>query len=226
VRTAHDSPKRYNPAVFPRPDKLDSLIAAADQALRTLTTPPPAARPSPGADIPESDLGPDARRDSIALMRVNHAGEISAQALYRGQSLMARSDETKRHLLQAAEEEQDHLAWCAQRLEELDGRPSRLDPVWYAGSFLLGMAAGVPGDRVSLGFVAETERQVEAHLDDHLSKLSEDDARSKAILEQMSEDEAHHGTTAELAGGAELPYPVRRIMALGGNLLRNCSLWI
>ncbi|MYF71461.1 MAG: 2-polyprenyl-3-methyl-6-methoxy-1,4-benzoquinone monooxygenase, partial [Proteobacteria bacterium] len=166
------------------------------------------------------------RRNSIALMRVNHAGEISAQALYRGQSLVARSEKTRRHLLQAAEEEQDHLAWCAKRLEELDGRPSRLDPVWYAGSFLLGMAAGVPGDRISLGFVAETERQVEAHLDDHLSKLSGDDARSKAILEQMSEDEAHHGTTAELAGGTELPYPVRRIMALGGNLLRNCSLWV
>ena len=212
--------------MFPQSEKLDSLIAAADEALRTLTTPPAAARPSPAADIPDSELSPGARRSSIALMRVNHAGEISAQALYRGQSLMARSEETKRHLLQAAEEEQDHLAWCAQRLEELDGRPSRLDPLWYAGSFLMGMVAGVPGDRVSLGFVAETERQVEAHLDDHLSKLPEADARSKAILEQMSEDEAHHGTTAELAGGAELPGPVRRVMAVGGNLLRNCSLWI
>ena len=212
--------------MFPNSEKLDSLIAAADQALRTLATPPAAARPSPAEGIPESDLTASARRDSIALMRVNHAGEISAQALYRGQSVMARSGETKRHLLQAAEEEQDHLAWCAQRLRELDGRPSRLDPVWYAGSFLLGMAAGVPGDRVSLGFVAETERQVEAHLDDHLSRLPGDDARSKAILEQMSEDEAHHGTAAELAGATELPYPVRRIMALGGNLLRNCSFWI
>ena len=212
--------------MLPNRQNLDSLIAAADQALRTLTAPSAAARPSPAADIPETDLAPDARRNSIALMRVNHAGEISAQALYRGQSVMARSEETRRHLLQAAEEEQDHLAWCAQRLEELDGRPSRLDPLWYAGSFLLGMAAGVPGDRVSLGFVAETERQVEAHLDDHLSRLPEEDARSAAILEQMSEDEAHHGTTAELAGGVELPYPVRRIMALGGNLLRNCSLWI
>ena len=212
--------------MFPNRKNLDSLISAADQALRTLTMPPAAARPSPAGEIPETDLTPDARRDSIALMRVNHAGEISAQALYRGQSLMARSEETRRHLLQAAEEEQDHLAWCAQRLKELDGRPSRLDPIWYAGSFLMGMAAGVPGDRVSLGFVAETERQVEAHLDDHLSKLPQADDRSRAILEQMSEDEAHHGTTAELAGGTQLPYPVRRIMALGGNLLRNCSLWI
>ena len=212
--------------MFPKSEKLDTLIAAADEALRTLTTPPAAGRPSPAADIPDSELGPDTRRSSIALMRVNHAGEISAQALYRGQSLMARSDETRRHLLQAAEEEQDHLAWCAQRLEELDGRPSRLDPIWYAGSFLMGMVAGIPGDRVSLGFVAETERQVEAHLDDHLSRLPEADARSKAVLEQMSEDEAHHGTTAELAGGVELPGPVRRVMALGGNLLRNCSLWI
>ena len=130
----------YNRGVFPRSRKLDSLIAAADQALRTLTVPPPAARPSPAGDIPDADMDPEARRRSIALMRVNHAGEIAAQALYRGQSLLARSDETRRHLLEAAAEEQDHLAWCAQRLEELDGRPSRLDPLWYAGSFLVGMA--------------------------------------------------------------------------------------
>ena len=212
--------------MFPRGEKLDSLIAAADQALRTLTAPPAASRPSPAADIPENQLGPQARRDSIALMRVNHAGEIAAQALYRGQALTARSAETRRHLLKAAAEEQDHLAWCAQRLEELAGRPSRLDPLWYAGSFLIGMAAGLPGDRVTLGFVAETERQVEAHLDNHLSRLPDADARSAAILEQMSEDEARHGTSAELAGGAPLPGPVRRIMALGGDLLRNFSLWI
>ena len=212
--------------MFPRSANLDSLIAAADRALRTLTVPPPAARPSPAADIPEAEMSPEARRNSIALMRVNHAGEIAAQALYRGQSLLARSDETKRHLLEAAAEEQDHLAWCAQRLKELDGRSSRLDPLWYAGSFLVGVAASVPGDSVSLGFVAETERQVEAHLGDHLSRLPDADARSAAILEQMSEDEAHHGTTAQLAGGAELPRPIRRIMALGGNLLRKCSLWV
>ena len=210
--------------MFPTGARFDSLIAAADQALRTLTVPPPAARPSPAAEIPEAELSSEARQRSIALMRVNHAGEISAQALYRGQSLLARSEETRRHLLEAAAEEQDHLAWCAQRLEELDGRPSRLDPLWYAGSFLVGMAASVPGDSISLGFVAETERQVEAHLDDHLSRLPDADTRSAAILEQMSADEAHHGTTAKLAGGADLPGPIRRIMALGGNLLRNCSL--
>ena len=212
--------------MFPTREKLDALIGAADQALRTLGAPPEASRPSPATGVAESELSPQARRDSIALMRVNHAGEIAAQALYRGQALTARSDETRRHLLNAAEEEQDHLAWCAQRLEELDGRPSRLDPLWYAGSFLIGMAAGLPGDRVTLGFVAETERQVEAHLDDHLSRLPDADARSAAILEQMSEDEARHGTSAELAGGAPLPGPVRRIMALGGDLLRNFSLWI
>lgn len=213
-------------AVFTQTDNPDSPIAAADRLLRALTAPPRAVRRSPASGVPESGLTPGDRRNSIALMRVNHAGEISAQALYRGQSLMARSGETRRHLLEAAGEEQDHLAWCAQRLEELGGRPSRLNPLWRAGSFLLGMAAGVPGDRVSLGFVAETERQVEAHLGDHLSKLSGDDARSKAILERMSEDEARHGADAELAGGVELPWPARRIMALGGNLLRNCSLWI
>ncbi len=212
--------------MLPTGGKFDSLIAAADQALRTLTVPPPAARPSPAADIAEAEMSPEARRRSIALMRVNHAGEIAAQALYRGQSVLARSDETRRHLLEAAAEEEDHLAWCAQRLEELDGRSSRLDPLWYAGSFLIGMAASVPGDSVSLGFVAETERQVEAHLGDHLSRLPKADARSAAILEQMSEDEAHHGTTAKLAGGADLPAPVRRVMTLGGKLLRNCSLWV
>ncbi len=216
----------YTCRMLPTREHFDSLISAVDQALRTLTGTAEAARLSPAADMPETDLLPEARRESVALMRVNHAGEISAQALYRGQSLMARSEETRRHLLQAAEEEQDHLAWCAQRLDELDGRPSRLDPFWYAGSFLVGMAAGIPGDRVSLGFVAETERQVEAHLDDHLAKLPRDDARSRAVLEQMREDEAHHGTTAELAGGSELPRPVRRVMAFGGNLLRNASLWI
>ncbi len=203
---------------------LDALIAAVDDALRTLTTPTNASRPSPAVDLPDSELSPGERRTSIELMRVNHAGEISAQALYKGQAVVARSAETKRHLLKAAEEEQDHLAWCAERLRELDGRPSLLDPIWYAGSFMIGLAAGVAGDSISLGFVAETERQVEAHLEDHLSRLPDADARSAAILEKMSADEAHHGTTARLAGGGELPMPVRSLMTLAGDFLRRVSL--
>jgi len=139
---------------------------------------------------------------------------------------MARSPETRSQLLKAASEEQDHLAWCSERLSELGGRPSRLDPLWYTGSFLMGLVAGAAGDEISLGFVAETERQVEAHLQDHLSRLPESDAKSAAILKRMTEDEAHHGTTARLAGGADLPLPVRSVMALGGGFLRRFALWV
>ena len=146
------------------------------------------------------------RRQSAALMRVNHAGEIAAQALYCGQALVARSAATRRQLDTAADEERDHLAWCAQRFEELGGRTSVLDPFWYAGSFCVGVLAGMRSDAVSLGFVAETESQVEAHLQDHLRRLPEGDSKSRAILLRMSEDEAHHGTMASLAGGAELPW--------------------
>lgn len=216
----------YNPAMPTSSHALDALIAAADQALRTLTSPPAAQRPSPADYAADNVLSPDDRRSSIELMRVNRAGEISAQALYRGQSLLARSPETRRHLLQAASEEQDHLAWCSERLGELGGRPSLLDPLWYAGSFLVGVAAGAAGDQISLGFVAETERQVEAHLDDHLSRLPESDAKSAAILERMAEDEAHHGTTARLAGAVDLPLPVRSAMTLGGGILRRFALWV
>ncbi len=203
---------------------LDPLISVADRALRTLTSLPSAQRPSPAAAISDNVLSPEEKRASIELMRVNRAGEISAQALYRGQSVLARSPETKRHLLQAASEEQDHLAWCSQRLRELGGRSSRLDPLWYTGSFLAGLAAGAGGDELSLGFVAETERQVEVHLEDHLSRLPQADTKSKAILERMAEDEAHHGTTARLAGGVDLPLPVRSIMTLGGEILRRLAL--
>ena len=157
-------------------------------------------------------------------MRVNRAGEISAQALYRGQAVLARSAQTREQLHQAAEEEEDHLAWCSERLEELDGEPSRLDPLWYAGSFLIGLATGAAGDAISLGFVAETERQVEAHLEDHLARLPESDTKSAAILKQMAEDEAQHGTNARLAGGVDLPVPVRSVMALGGGILRRIAL--
>ena len=215
----------YNRVMSSRNNGLDSLIVAADQALRTLSAPPAALQSSPAAQVTDSVLSTKDRRTSIELMRVNHAGEISAQALYRGQSILARSPDTRRHLLQAASEEQDHLAWCSERLTELGGRPSLLDPLWYAGSFLVGLVAGAAGDKISLGFVTETERQVETHLQDHLSRLPKSDAKSISILRRMAEDEAHHGTTARLAGGVDLPLPIRSAMTFGGDLLRRFSLW-
>ena len=202
----------------------DSLIAALDQGLRALGAPAQATRPSPATAVAEADLTRSERRQSAALMRVNHAGEIAAQALYSGQALVARSAQTQQLLATAAREERDHLAWCAQRLDELGDRPSLLDPLWYAGSFCIGVAAGLGNDAQSLGFVQETERQVEAHLHDHLRRLPSHDGKSAAILTRMAEDEAHHGTTAGLAGGAELPAPIRHAMAFGGEILRRIAL--
>jgi ubiquinone biosynthesis monooxygenase Coq7 len=204
----------------------DQLIAIADEGLRTVAGEPPARLPSPAAAVAAEPLSADETRTSAALMRVNRAGEISAQALYLGQSVFARTPATRRHLLDAAAEERDHLAWCTQRLAELDGRRSLLDPVWYAGCAALGMLAGAMGDRASLGFVAETEAQVEAHLDDHLMRLPSSDAKSRAILEQMAADEARHGTMAQQAGGSPLPLPARRLMALGGDLLRRVAFFV
>jgi ubiquinone biosynthesis monooxygenase Coq7 len=202
----------------------DRLIGALDQGLRALAAPQAATRPSPAAGVLDSELTADERRQSAALMRVNHAGEIAAQALYAGQALLAR-DETTRNLLEtAAREERDHLAWCSERIAELGGRPSALDPLWYAGSFVVGMLAATRSDATSLGFVNETERQVEAHLRDHLQRLPAQDRKSSAILQQMAADEAHHGTTAKIAGGAPLPEPIRRCMSLGGEVLRRVAL--
>jgi ubiquinone biosynthesis monooxygenase Coq7 len=200
------------------------LIAALDEGIRALGAPAPATRPSPAAAVAEAELSQEERRQSAALMRVNHAGEIAAQALYNGQALVARSAKTQQLLATAALEERDHLAWCAKRLTELGGRPSLLDPLWYAGSFCIGVVAGLGDDARSLGFVQETERQVEAHLHDHLQRLPSQDGKSAAILMRMAADEAHHGTTAGLAGGAELPTLIRRGMALGGQILRRIAL--
>ena len=208
----------------PAPSWADRLIGALDEGLRAVAAPAAATRPSPAAALPDADLTDEERRASAALMRVNHAGEIAAQALYHGQSLFARDPATRRLLATAAREERDHLAWCAERIDELGGRPSVLDPLWYAGSFLIGVVAAANGDAVSLGFVTETERQVEAHLRDHLQRLPADDRKSAAILTQMAVDEAHHGTTAALAGGTELPEPIRRCMSLGGEILRRVAL--
>ncbi len=157
-------------------------------------------------------------------MRVNHAGEVAAQALYHGQALFARSPETRELLATAAREERDHLAWCAARIDELGGRTSLLAPIWYAGSFGIGVLAGLRADPENLGFVRETERQVEAHLRDHLERLPAADEKSAAILSRMAEDEMHHGTTAALAGGAELPAAVRAAMRVGGEILRRVAL--
>ncbi len=159
-------------------------------------------------------------------MRVNHAGEIAAQALYHGQALVARSPTTRELLLKAAREETDHLAWCETRLNELDSRPSLLNPLWYAGSFAIGAMAALLGDRASLGFVVETERQVEGHLDEHLDRLPPDDVRSRAILETMRSDEIAHGMNAKAAGGVELPSPVRALMRGTARVMTGTAYWI
>jgi ubiquinone biosynthesis monooxygenase Coq7 len=159
-------------------------------------------------------------------MRVNHAGEIAAQALYHGQALAARSKSTRKMLLDAAREESDHLAWCEARLKELDSRPSLFNPLWYSGSFVIGACAALLGDRMSLGFVVETERQVEGHLDEHLARLPSDDARSRAILTTMRADEIAHGANAKAAGAAELPPPLRALMRITARVMTSTAYWI
>jgi len=209
---------------------LDAWIGAADRALRALLAPAHASRPLPlpsggtAENLPE--LSSDERRRAAALMRVNHAGEIAAQALYHGQAIAARSETTRRMLLDAAREETDHLAWCESRLKDLQSRPSLLNPLWYAGSFFIGALAAVAGDRASLGFVVETERQVEGHLDQHLGRLPEGDLRSRAIVQQMRVDEAAHGANARAAGGAELPGPVRALMRHTARIMTATAYWV
>lgn len=195
-----------------------------DQGLRTLFAEPRAGRPAPGSDLADTTLSVAETRTSIALMRVNHAGEVAAQALYLGQALFAKTSAARTHLLQAAAEEHDHLAWCSQRLDELGGRRSYLAPFWFLGGNLIGMAAAAAGDRASLGFVSETEKQVEAHLTDHLDRLPPADAKSRAILERMKQDEIRHGAMADQAGAKILPAPIPQLMAVGGGLLRRIAL--
>ena len=166
------------------------------------------------------------KRRAAALMRVNHAGEVAAQALYHGQALGSASPATRELLMRAAREETDHLAWCEQRLRELDSRPSRLNPLWYSGSFAIGALAALFGDRISLGFVSETERQVEGHLDEHLQRLPTTDAASRAIVGQMRSDEIHHGQAARNAGGMELPAPVRGLMRATAKVMTRTAYWI
>ncbi|WP_421717355.1 2-polyprenyl-3-methyl-6-methoxy-1,4-benzoquinone monooxygenase [Algiphilus sp.] len=208
---------------------LDHLLARAGDALAGRNdpdTPPP--RPTPAAPQPDAAsaaLAPPERHHAAGLMRVNHAGEVAAQALYHGQSLLARTPEIRRHLLHAAAEERDHLEWCAERLQQLGEGPSRLQPVWYGASFAMGALAAVVGDRWSLGFVEETEKQVVQHLNGHLKKLPKNDHASRAILEQMRVDEARHGAEARAAGGVDLPLPLRLAMRGVARVMTRTAYW-
>lgn len=200
---------------------LDRAIIRIDEALRLSAGAAPApARANPAGGLPEAELDTAERREVAGLMRVNHAGEICAQALYAGQAATARNDAVRAAMQQAAGEELDHLAWCEDRLRDLDSHPSLLNPLWYAGSFAIGALAGFAGDRWSLGFLRETENQVEAHLQQHLDRLPAADARSRAILDQMKSDEARHADTAEAAGARELPRPVRCAMGLTASIMK------
>ena len=202
---------------------IERLIIGFDRALRTLAGTARALRDTPGANLPEVELTPPERRHAAALMRVNHTGEICAQALYSAQALVARDPAVGARFAAAAREEEEHLAWTQARLTELHDRPSWLNPLWYAGSFAIGALAGVAGDRVNLGFVVETERQVEEHLATHLERLPENDAKSRAIVDAMREDEARHGAMAQEAGAAELPWPVRELMRVTADAMKAVS---
>jgi ubiquinone biosynthesis monooxygenase Coq7 len=202
---------------------LDALILGFDRTLRTLTGIATSARPVPGADVPEAALTLPERRHAAGLMRVNHTGEICAQALYVAQALVARDPSIRARFAQAAREEEEHLAWTRTRLAELDSRPSLLNPLWYAGSFAIGVAAGIAGDDVNLGFVVETERQVEEHLTGHMERLPDGDAKSRAIVLQMRDDEARHGAMAQAAGASPLPLPVKGLMRVAADVMRTVA---
>ena len=205
----------------------DILINHADRVLRTLaghakTT----GRENPADAIEDNELNDDEAKLSAQLMRVNHAGEVAAQALYQGQSLTARNKAVQEKLTQAAEEENDHLAWCRKRLNELGEKTSMLDPAWYIGSLAIGATAGLAGDKWSLGFLAETEKQVVQHIDSHLEKLPDNDHKTRAILEQMHEDENQHASSAIEQGGVKLPEPIKHGMRLVSKIMTKTSFWI
>jgi ubiquinone biosynthesis monooxygenase Coq7 len=205
----------------------DKIIIEADKAVVTvLGMPETTSRENPAQSVDSPDLNESEQRASARLMRVNHSGEVSAQALYQGQALTAKLPQVRQAMEQAALEENDHLIWCKQRIDELGSHTSFLNPLWYTGSFIIGASAGKLGDKWSLGFVAETEKQVVNHLDEHLSKMAPQDVKSRAVLEQMKEDELHHGTTAMEAGGAELPLPVKKAMGIVSKLMTKTSYWI
>lgn len=205
---------------------IDQLIIGFDKALRTVFATAHTVRPVPGEALPEADLSDDEKRLAAALMRVNHCGEICAQALYQGQALMSKDEGVKRALEGAAHEETEHLAWTERRIAELGGRKSLLNPLWYTGSLAIGMLAARFGDGVNLGFLAETERQVEAHLKSHLDRLPAQDLRSREIVEQMKVDEVAHAETALSLGGIELPTPVKAAMKASSKLMTGVAYWV
>lgn len=211
----------------PRPARIlsraDAWISTLDHGLKTLAGVAPMARPAPQAGAADAPMDESQRRLSASLMRVNHVGEVCAQALYRAQALTTRDEALRQHLEHAAQEEVDHLAWCAGRLRALNDRPSLLNPLWYGGAFAIGAVAGLMGDKVSLGFVVETERQVEAHLASHLERLPEGDRSSRAIVAQMKEEEALHAEEARARGGIELPSPVRGLMRVAANVMTRTA---
>ncbi|RYX89976.1 MAG: 2-polyprenyl-3-methyl-6-methoxy-1,4-benzoquinone monooxygenase [Comamonadaceae bacterium] len=202
---------------------IDTALNAADSALRTLFATPRASRPCPTVAEKSTALDPREKTLSGSLMRVNHVGEVCAQALYTAQAMTTRDPVLRQHLLEASDEETDHLAWTRQRLDELDARPSLLNPLWYAGAFGLGLVAGRLGDRISLGFVVETERQVESHLASHLEQLPAGDHESRAIVAQMKDDEARHAREAANAGGMDLPAPVKSLMRLAAKVMTTTA---
>ena len=199
---------------------MDDLVVGFDRALRMMTGVSASSRVTPGAGVEGAALTDAERRHAAGLMRVNHTGEVCAQALYAAQAIVARDPAVKREFAKAAREEEEHLAWTQQRLTELHARPSLFNPLWYAGSFAIGIAAGAGGDRGNLGFVLETERQVEEHLTGHMERLPVADARSRAIVEQMRDDEARHGAAARAAGATQLPLPVKGLMRVAADFMR------
>ena len=205
---------------------IEKFIIGFDSALRTLLAPAQTVRKVPGKNITETELTQTEKNESSALMRINHTGEVCAQALYQGQALTARDVEVQKSLNQAACEETEHLAWTEQRIKELGGRKSFLNPLWYGGSFFIGAAAGMLGDKWNLGFLAETERQVEAHLAKHLQSLPHQDEKSRAIVAQMQIDEGGHATSAMSHGGIDLPAPVKLVMKLGSKIMTKTTYWI
>lgn len=203
---------------------LDRALVEIERALGTIFEPTPVAvRPSPAADVDDAPLDDTARRHAAGLMRVNHVGEVCAQALYFGQAAVAHDEAQRARMLAAASEETDHLAWCGERLQQLDSRPSLLNPLWYAGAYAIGAAAGLVSDRLSLGFVVETERQVEAHLGEHLEKLPQNDARSRAIVQRMKEEEARHADNALAAGAQSLRAPLPELMRIASHIMKTVA---
>lgn len=206
---------------------LDQFVIGVDQALRTVFgNPPTTGRPNPASGLAEGEVAAADRRHTARLMRINHTGEVCAQGLYQGQAMTAHRPEVRRQMERSAAEENDHLAWCATRLEELGGSRSLLNPFWYASSFALGALAGAAGDQWSLGFVVETERQVESHLNHHLDQIPLADIKTRAILHQMKADEIHHANVAQAAGGAELPGVVKVAMNLTSKLMTQTTYWV